>query len=303
MARDIRIYNVVIDIVIFVITVAVLVLFYLCIFDVVPLRFGFYCDDPDIRYPYLGDTVSELMLVVCVLLPPVAVFIIGEVLFYFLRTRRIERRRHRCWPFKLTINPLLVRIYQIVALYFFGETLNAIFTLLGKRLGGQLRPHFLATCVPDYSLFNCSDVMITGDVCTGNSKDIQDAIQSFPSGHASTSFYSMMFLAIYIQARLLWRSARLVKPFLQVVCLFVASFCALSRIYDRRHHPIDVLAGTALGITIAVFLTYAVSDLFKKKQKFALDKEEEEEDNEMKYYRTYYQQHKRNRRYEEERYL
>lgn len=38
---------------------------------------------------------------------------------------------------------------------------TAIFT-------GRLRPHFLAVCKPNTTLFNCSDGYITQDVCTGD---------------------------------------------------------------------------------------------------------------------------------------
>ena len=52
---------------------------------------------------------------------------------------------------------------------------NTIFTQLGKVMVGRLRPHFLAVCKPNYSLFNCSDGFITADYCTGLPKEIKEA--------------------------------------------------------------------------------------------------------------------------------
>ena len=46
---------------------------------------------------------------------------------------------------------------------------------LGKRTVGRLRPHFLAVCKPNYSLFNCTDGYITADVCTGVANQITEA--------------------------------------------------------------------------------------------------------------------------------
>ena len=40
----------------------------------------------------------------------------------------------------------------------------------------------------------------------------------------------------------------LIIPFLQVIALSLATFTAVSRIMDYKHHPTDVLAGSLIGI-------------------------------------------------------
>ncbi len=56
-----------------------------------------------------------------------------------------------------------------------GMVITVFFTELGKMMVGRLRPHFLAVCKPNYSLFNCTDGFITVDYCTGVAKQIVEA--------------------------------------------------------------------------------------------------------------------------------
>lgn len=93
---------------------------------------------------------------------------------------------------------------------------------------------------------------------------IEESRLSFPSGHSSIGFYSMIFLIFFIQHT--WKCTRLgLMPRLVQLCLFIlAVFIALSRIIDNKHHPTDVLAGTALGILAAVLTFRYLTDLLKK---------------------------------------
>ena len=46
--------------------------------------------------------------------------------------------------------------------------------------------------------------------------------------------------------------SRILKPMLQMVLLFLATLCGVSRIQDNKHHSSDVIAGFLLGIVSAV---------------------------------------------------
>ncbi len=61
---------------------------------------------------------------------------------------------------------------------------------------------------------------------------------SFPSGHAATSFAGAVILA-YLLPRAL--------PAL----LLLATLVAVSRVYVGVHYPLDILAGAALGALVA----------------------------------------------------
>lgn len=88
---------------------------------------------------------------------------------------------------------------------------------------------------------------------------------SFPSGHSSFSFAVAVYCVIYIQARISWKGSKLLKHFLQLVLIAAAAFTGFSRISDYKHHWEDVLAGSVLGMGIAVILAIYATDFFKPK--------------------------------------
>ncbi|KZC07311.1 Putative phosphatidate phosphatase, partial [Dufourea novaeangliae] len=62
------------------------------------------------------------------------------------------------------------------------------------------------------------------------------------------------FFQLYLQVRMTWKGSKLLKHFLQLVCLFMAWYTALSRVSDYKHHWSDVLAGSTLGIVVALVM-------------------------------------------------
>jgi undecaprenyl-diphosphatase len=68
---------------------------------------------------------------------------------------------------------------------------------------------------------------------------------SFPSGHAATSFAGLVILAFLIRRAI---------PFLVVLAVLIS----FSRIYIGVHYPLDVVGGAAIGSALAVALAYAL---------------------------------------------
>lgn len=62
------------------------------------------------------------------------------------------------------------------------------------------RADFLARCQPDYSGIPASQTFIPGstDLCTGEAAVVEKGRRSFPSGHSSTAFYGLGFLAVRV---------------------------------------------------------------------------------------------------------
>ena len=73
---------------------------------------------------------------------------------------------------------------------------------------------------------------------------------AFPSGHAAVAFMG----AAMVERELGWRS-----PWYTFGAYSVASAVAMERVIDRRHRPVDVIAGAGIGI-LATHIGYAVGD-------------------------------------------
>lgn len=131
---------------------------------------------------------------------------------------------------------------------------GAAFVITGslKNLIGKPRPDFIDRCQP---ISGARDAVPWGlsnsTICTQKDPAImQDGYRSFPSGHSSSSFAGLFFLSLYLAAKLhvldqrgeVWRTVIVLIPTLG------AAIIAGSRIIDARHHPFDVLFGSALGI-------------------------------------------------------
>lgn len=82
-----------------------------------------------------------------------------------------------------------------------------------KWLIGGLRPHFLAACQPNIqpgaapSGNGFASIMYDRSVCTGDTKTINDSLESFPSGHSTAAWAGLLYLALYINAQLKVMSA------------------------------------------------------------------------------------------------
>ncbi|KAK3521712.1 hypothetical protein QTP70_015816, partial [Hemibagrus guttatus] len=77
---------------------------------------------------------------------------------------------------------------------------------------------------------------------------------SFYSGHSSFSMYCMLFLALYLQARLKDEWARLLRPTIQFFLVAASVYTGLSRVSDYKHHWSDVLTGLIQGAIMALLV-------------------------------------------------
>lgn len=81
----------------------------------------------------------------------------------------------------------------------------------------------------------------------------------------------MVFLIIYIQARLVLLRFRYIKPLIQIGAFIAAFVTCLSRVSDYHHRGSDVIGGTVLGWAIALFITLVVGRvlwIFERKEAY-----------------------------------
>uniref|UniRef100_A0A8C3JD54 Phospholipid phosphatase 1 n=1 Tax=Calidris pygmaea TaxID=425635 RepID=A0A8C3JD54_9CHAR len=160
-------------------------------------------------------------------------------------------------------NNYIATIYKAIGTFIFGAAASQSLTDIAKYSIGRLRPHFLAVCQPDWSRINCSLGYIENFSCQGDKAKINEGRLSFYSGHSSFSMYCMLFLALYLQARMKGDWARLVRPTLQFGLIATSIYVGLSRVSDYKHHWSDVLTGLIQGALVAVLIVVYVSDFFK----------------------------------------
>jgi len=234
-----------------------------------PYKRGFFCNDEDIQKPYKKSTITTVTgMTVGFALVFVVVLGTELLLNHLRRTCRVRNDpdSNSGGSHSSKIPPVILSILWVLCTCLFGLAMNQILTDVGKYSIGRLRPHFLDVCKPDWSKFNCTDerglyVFIVDDVCTvaeGSLKAKQSRL-SFPSGHSSTSAFLMVFLALYIEAKLILpKTSKFLKPFIQSVLISIALYTGFSRVSDYKHHWSDVLAGFLLGTSVAFVTIFKV---------------------------------------------
>jgi hypothetical protein len=83
------------------------------------------------------------------------------------------------------------------------------------------------------------------------------------------SLLFQVFLSLFINHS--WNLHRLgiFKHFIQLWLIALALFTSLTRVTDNMHHPSDVLAGSVIGIAVAL-LSYARVRLFLKSHNYRI---------------------------------
>uniref|UniRef100_A0A6I8P1A3 Phospholipid phosphatase 1 n=1 Tax=Ornithorhynchus anatinus TaxID=9258 RepID=A0A6I8P1A3_ORNAN len=151
-------------------------------------------------------------------------------------------------------NNYIATIYKAIGTFVFGAAASQSLTDIAKYSIGRLRPHFLAVCQPDWDKINCSQGYIENFPCLGNPVRVNEGRLSFYSGHSSFSMYCMLFLALYLQARMKGDWARLARPTIQFGLVASSIYVGLSRVSDYKHHWSDVLTGLVQGAVVAVLI-------------------------------------------------
>ncbi|KAM7148430.1 phospholipid phosphatase 1 isoform 2-T2 [Molossus nigricans] len=231
-----------------------------------PFQRGLFCSDESIKYPYKEDTIPYALLGGIIIPFSIIVMIVGEALSVYCNLLHSN---------SFIRNNYVATIYKAIGTFLFGAAASQSLTDIAKYSIGRLRPHFLDVCDLDWSKINCSDGYIEYYVCRGNAHKVKEGRLSFYSGHSSFSMYCMLFVALYLQARMKADWARLLRPTLQFGLVAVSIYVGLSRVSDYKHHWSDVLTGLAQGALVAVLVVVYVSDFFKEKHCFKERKEED----------------------------
>ncbi|XP_074241852.1 phospholipid phosphatase 2-like [Saimiri boliviensis] len=173
-------------------------------------------------------------------------------------------------------NNYVAAVYKVLGTFLFGAAVSQSLTYLAKYTIGHLHPNFLAICDPEWSWVNCLVYVQLESVCRGNAAGITEARLSFYSGHTSFGMYCVVFLALYVQARLCWKKwARLLRLTVQLFLVAFTLYVGYTCVSDHKHPWSDVLAGLLQGILVAGLTASFISDFFKARPPQHCPKEEE----------------------------
>lgn len=91
--------------------------------------------------------------------------------------------------------------------------------------------------------------------CTASNSmnSLSQSTKSFPSGHATLSFFLVLFLIWYIERKTRKLNIRYSVSLVYVLLIAWAIFCSASRVTDHRHHWWDVAVGSIYGILTAIY--------------------------------------------------
>ncbi|TRY81664.1 hypothetical protein DNTS_025988 [Danionella cerebrum] len=226
-----------------------------------PYQRGVHCDDESIRYPYRHDTISHKMMAAVTI--PCSIIIITSGEAYLVYTKRLYSNSG--------FNQYAAALYKVVGTFLFGACVSQSLTDMAKYTIGRLRPNFLAVCAPEA----CVGYMLQIN-CTGNPRNVTESRLSFYSGHSSFGMYCMLFLVLYVQARMASKWARLLRPSMQFFLLAFAVYVGYTRVSDYKHHWSDVLVGFLQGALVALLTVRYVSDFFKERPPLCQDEENPE---------------------------
>ncbi|KAI1882614.1 hypothetical protein AGOR_G00236700 [Albula goreensis] len=152
-----------------------------------PYQRGIYCDDQSIQYPFKYDTITHSMMAAITISFSVIIITSGEA--YLVYSKRLHSNSD--------FNQYVAALYKVVGTFLFGAVVSQSLTDLAKFTIGRPRPNFLAVCAPKV----CNGYMLEIN-CTGNHRNVTESRLSFYSGHSSFGMYCMLFLALYVQARM-----------------------------------------------------------------------------------------------------
>ncbi|KAE9046866.1 hypothetical protein PR003_g1393 [Phytophthora rubi] len=148
-------------------------------------------------------------------------------------------------------------------------SMSELLTEFTKNLTGRFRPSFHDMCKWQYNIVWDG----VANLCTDTAGEMEGR-KSFPSGHASFAWSTMLVLTLYLLGRsrlnckhrsesALRGGRKLLKLLLCFVPCFVAAWVAITRSIDNWHHYSDILAGSVIGaISACIAYSYNYGSVF-----------------------------------------
>lgn len=225
-----------------IVAIVLVIYFFLVAERAKPFERQFLITDLSISHPFaIKERVSALECLLISSLLPLSV--ISLVSIIKSRISRLSKQEF--------IHNLQIAILGLVI----SLSINGVVTDVLKNWVANLRPDFLARCGPRPG--TKTNVLVGLEVCTAplGMPVLIDGLRSTPSGHSSISFAGLLYLSYWLfgQFKLTQTRQPVWKPLVCGLPVLMATYIALSRTQDYRHHFADIIFGSILGIAFATF--------------------------------------------------
>ncbi|XP_067590123.1 phospholipid phosphatase 3-like [Pseudorca crassidens] len=128
------------------------------------LKKGFFCNDTTIQYPRVVHYIIEdSALIKMGFFISIFTISLGEL----IRVKLLQLSSSAFMSGTYT-----AMIYKQLGTFIFGGLASCSPTSIANMTTGHLRPHFLATCLPDPASFDLESGYVTNYTCTGHPKDV-----------------------------------------------------------------------------------------------------------------------------------
>lgn len=212
-----------------------------------PFQRQFLTSDLSIAHPFASEErVSGVACILIAAIVPLA--IMSVVIISKTYTEKLKSNSSPLHILQVSVLGLSMSIF-----------LDGVATDILKNWIARPRPDFLARC--GAQIDSQIGELVDFSVCTAPLGELLllDGMRSTPSGHSSISFAAFLYLALWLSGQFkLFNSTPqyMYKYLLVFMPILLATYIALSRVQDYRHHFIDVILGSILGSTIAVLVYF-----------------------------------------------
>lgn len=244
--------------------IVVLIGIFTIVDKIAPFHQQFSLDNYTLHYPYaVKERVPVFWALIYVVAAPMVIIAIYTMVIDGLFSHHAVAPTGRTGVKKLSGRYRFKdRLWELnCGILGLGLSVGAAFTITGalKNAIGKPRPDLISRCLiaEDRIVKSIGDnarILQSIAICTQQDNYIlQDGFKSFPSGHASVSFAGLFYLSIYLAGKLhvLDAKGEVWRTFIVMVPTLGAALITGTRIMDARHHPFDVMFGSALGILVA----------------------------------------------------
>lgn len=249
-----------------IISLLIMLIAIICVQSISHIKRQFF--EKDINLSYYNTEKDEVTVIMLYLISFVISYVICGILSFINYIDWKKSKYSHITKIQLMFIQLFALTYAIAS--------SALATEIIKKVVSNPRPEFYYLCnyngyadavnSGNYTLYNSiSEQYKIGDYenCY-NKNGLSDAISSFPSGHTSTAFSSLLFTVFVIQNMLELKNIFTIGGMFSYGPLIISTWIAISRVKDTKHHEYDIIGGAIIGSVCAILAYNNMSECINK---------------------------------------